>query len=138
MNIIPSKAIIEDGISAQSLSMALSAANIANAHTTKTDQGGPYQRQVLAFESYMPNRGSYGGSHAPSVRTKVNVDQTPGLRVYQPQHPHADASGMLELPNVKILQEKVNLMSASKTYEALATCFGQGVKLVQNLLNMLR
>lgn len=134
MNIIPAKTIIEEGIGAQSLSMELSAANIANAHTTKTDQGGPYQRQGVAFESYLPT----ASSKAQSVLTKVSVDKTPGLQVYQPNHPHADERGMLEMPNVKILQEKVSLMSASKTYEALATCFGQGVKLVQNLLNMVR
>ncbi len=133
MNIIPSKAIIEDGINAQSLSMEVSAANIANAHTTKTDQGGPYQRQVVAFESYLPS-----ASQAPSVRPKVSVDKAPGIEIYQPNHPHADATGRLQMPNVRILQEKVNLMSASKTYEALTTCFGQGVKLVQNLLNMVR
>ncbi len=134
MHIIPAKTIIEEGIGAQSLSMELSAANIANAHTTKTDQGGPYQRQVLTFESYLPSP----TSQASSVRPKVSVDKTPGIQVYQPHHPHADATGNVEMPNVSILQEKVNLMSASKTYEALATCFGQGVKLVQNLLNMVR
>lgn len=134
MNIIPAKTIIEEGIGAQSLSMELSAANIANAHTTKTDQGGPYQRQVVAFESYLPT----ASSKTQSVRSKVSLDKTPGIQVYQPKHPHADEKGMLEMPNVKILQEKVSLMSASKTYEALATCFGQGVKLVQNLLNMVR
>lgn len=134
MPIIPAKTIIEDGIGAQGLSMELSAANIANAHTTKTDEGGAYQRRVITFESYFSN----ASSQASSVRPKVSVDKAPGIQVYAPGHPHADARGMLEMPNVKLVQEKVNLMNASKAYEALATCFGQGVKLVQNLLNMVR
>lgn len=132
MNIIPARDIIEEGIKAQSLSMELSAANIANAHTTQTEQGGPYERQVAVFESYLPSP----ASQAPSVRVKTSLDKTPGVQVYQPQHPHADAKGMVQMPNVQILKEKVNLMSASKTYEALANCLGQGVKLMQNLLNM--
>lgn len=133
MDIIPAKNLIEDGLKAQSLSMELSVANIANAHTTKTEQGGPYERQVAVFESYL-----VPGAQAPSVRVKTSMDKAPGIQVYQPQHPHADEKGMVQMPNVQILTEKVNLMSASKTYEALATCFGQGVKLVQNLLNMVR
>ena len=89
--------------------------NIANAHTTHGTDGKPYQRRVVSFQSVMDakNHGAAGVQAA-----NISTDKTPGQRVYQPGHPDADKEGFVEMPNVNLAYEMVDLMSASRAYEA--------------------
>jgi len=99
-------------LNAEQLRMDVVAQNIANAHTTRDVDGRPYQRKVITFESLLPAEGS-------GVRVAdVSKDPAPGDLIYDPQHPHADADGMVRMPNVNVGLEMVDLLSASRAYEA--------------------
>jgi flagellar basal-body rod protein FlgC len=109
-------------LNAQKTRLDIIGQNIANAHTTRGPNGLPYQRQVVTFETELLRRLSdtpFGGQGISTVRVGSIVnDTTPGQRIYQPDHPDADAEGMLSMPNVNMAQEMVDLITSSRTYEA--------------------
>ena len=95
--------------------------NIANAHTTHGVDGKPYQRQVVVFETALQNAmGSDGsGAKLPAIQVaKIERDQSPPVKVYDPGNPEADGAGMVSMPNVNINEEMADLISASRTFEA--------------------
>ncbi len=89
--------------------------NIANAHTTHGADGHPYHRRVTSFQTVMDAQ-HHGAAGVQAVA--ISTDKTPGQRVYQPGHPDADKDGFVEMPNVNLAYEMVDLMSASRAYEA--------------------
>ncbi|HKJ89839.1 MAG TPA: flagellar basal body rod protein FlgC, partial [Oceanipulchritudo sp.] len=92
------------------------AQNLANAQTTRTADGNPYQRQVVSFASFLDGQGNQ------SVRvTGIQSDTSPGSTLHNPGHPHAGADGMLRMPNVSASVEMVDMISASRAYEANLT-----------------
>ena len=95
--------------------MDIVAQNIANAYTTKDVNGGPYQRQTVSFQTML---GGMSGVEKGVRVSGVKPDTTPGDMVYNPGHPHADKDGMLRMPNVQLAVEMVDLMGASRAYEA--------------------
>lgn len=117
------------GLTAQRLRMDTISQNIANVNTTRTEDGTPYRRKVVVFEekasdtpfSQYLNESSkkvVGGG----VRvTRVLEDKTAFKKVYDPGHPDADEEGYVEMPNVDILTEMVNMISATRSYEANVT-----------------
>jgi flagellar basal-body rod protein FlgC len=94
--------------------------NIANANTAHGVDGKPYQRQVVVFESALQNATSSDGSVAmPAVQVaKIEKDNTPPIKVYEPGNPDADSNGMVAMPNININEEMADLISASRSYEA--------------------
>jgi flagellar basal-body rod protein FlgC len=113
------------GLIAQRARLAATASNLANAQTTRTPEGGPYKRRDPVFGTE-----SVGGPFADALERsfeRVTVegvanDRRPPILRYDPGHPDADATGMLALPNVNVVEEVTNLLSASRSYEAnLAT-----------------
>jgi flagellar basal-body rod protein FlgC len=134
--------ITASGLDAQRTRMNALASNLANARTTRTSAGGPYRRLDPVFEAVpMPDRfgelvgaaGRAGVASAPSaVRVReVRQDQDPPQLVYDPSHPDADAQGYVQLPNVNVVEEMVNMITASRAYEA-------GVTAMQSLKGMAR
>ncbi len=112
------------GLSAERSRMNVIASNLANARTTRGADGEAYRRLDPVFESRTMNPNSFD----PVLRSvrSVNVrqvvpDQEPGQLVYEPDHPDADATGYVEYPNVNVVTEMVNLMTASRAYEAGVT-----------------
>jgi flagellar basal-body rod protein FlgC len=114
--------ISASGLSAERTRMNTIASNLANAQTTRTAAGGPYKRVDPVFEAIALDK-----MHAmsPSERSVSQVqvsqivqDQRPGHMVYSPGHPDANKDGYLEYPNVNIVEEMVNMISASRAYEA--------------------
>jgi flagellar basal-body rod protein FlgC len=124
-------------LSAQRLRLDLISNNIANAETTRTDTGGAYKRQDVVFStqgqnnSFLPalvlanhkqsgvvdaatNEANLGGVQVASIIT----DQSAGQRVYDPTHPDADKDGYVTYPNVNLVVEMTNMMSATRSYEA--------------------
>ena len=95
--------------------MDVVAQNIANAYTTKDVNGGPYQRQTVSFQSML---GGMSGVEKGVRVGGIKPDTTPGDMIYSPGHPHADKDGMLRMPNVQLAVEMVDLMGASRAYEA--------------------
>lgn len=125
MNIIPAINITGDALNAERVRMDVIAQNIANAQTTRDVNGQAYQRKVVSFEAVM-NAASKDGGAAPqgssalrSVRvSSITADPTAGEKIYNPGHPHADKNGFVSMPNVKVAQEMVDLISSSRVYEA--------------------
>ena len=107
-------AISDVGMSAQQEFMETISANIANAETTRTAEGGPYRRQVAVI---------HGSAAAGSVTAQVVSDSSTGRLVYDPGHPDADKNGYVHMPNVDTSTELVDLMVARRMHEANATAF---------------
>jgi flagellar basal-body rod protein FlgC len=112
------------GLTAERSRMNVIASNLANARTTRGADGEAYRRLDPVFESRTMNPNSFD----PVLRSirSVNLrqvvpDQEPGQLVYDPKHPDADGTGYVEFPNVNVVTEMVNLMTASRAYEAGVT-----------------
>ena len=107
------------GLVAQRTRMDTIAGNVLNINTTRNAAGEkvPYRRRMAIFEAQMAK-----GSSAPGVRVKeIRLDQTPFQKRYEPGNPDADEKGMVLDPNVDLATEHVNMLEASRAYEATIT-----------------
>ncbi|MBE5884200.1 MAG: flagellar basal body rod protein FlgC [Lachnospiraceae bacterium] len=123
------------GLTAQRLRMDVISENVANANTTRTEDGTPYRRKVVTFAqkgdqtSFSKVLGSVTNSYNGYSGQGVKVDgiyedyKTEMNMVYDPSHPDADENGYVTYPNVNIVTEMTNLIDASRAYEANATAF---------------
>lgn len=128
MNLISGIDITSGALAAQRMRLDIVAQNIANAQTTRTASGGPYQRQVVSFETELIKQA--GGQSLESVHVSgITADKTPGQQVYNPQHPDAGPDGLVTMPNVNLAYEMVDLITASRAYEA-------NLSVVKNAKNM--
>lgn len=120
MNLISGINVTSGALNAQKTRLDIVAENIANAQTTRGPDGGPYQRRIVSFETELLNQQQTGsGMSLQGVKVaRIDTDKTPGQRVYDPQSPDADASGMVQMPNVNLAYEMVDLITASRAYEA--------------------
>ena len=119
MNLISGIEITGGALNAQKTRLDMVAQNIANAQTTRTPNGGPYQRQVVSFETELVRRTGSSGPALQSVKVaSISTDRTPGQQVYNPQHPDAGPDGLVTMPNVNLSYEMVDLITASRAYEA--------------------
>jgi flagellar basal-body rod protein FlgC len=118
-------------LSAQRLRLDTISNNIANAQTTKTDEGGAYKRQDVVFTAqnnqaglpdFIANRLSssipLGQSEKGVQVAQILTDESEGAKVYDPSHPDADAEGYVTYPNVDLVTEMTNMLSATRSYEA--------------------
>ena len=119
MNLISGIDVTAGALNAQKTRLDVVAQNIANAQTTRGPNGTAYQRQVVSFETELMRRGVGGGAALQSVRVgSIAPDRTPGQQVYNPQHPDAGPDGTVTMPNVNLSYEMVDLITASRAYEA--------------------
>ncbi|MFO7178185.1 MAG: flagellar basal body rod protein FlgC [Pseudomonadota bacterium] len=113
--------IAASGLHAERTRMNTIASNLANARTTRTAEGGPYRRIDPVFEAVALDRMRAGGAvNGVSLArvARIEQDQRPGTMVYEPGHPDANAEGYVEYPNVNAVEEMVNMITASRAYEA--------------------
>lgn len=115
---------------AQRYRMNVIASNLANAETTRGSFGGPYRRKDVLFASRPATdfNGYFRASLDDQSSSMVKVvgvmeDQRPLKRAYEPGHPDADTNGYVAYPNVNVVEEVVNMISASRSYEANVTAF---------------
>ena len=127
MNFLDSLAISATGLSAQRLRMNLISSNMANVNTTRTESGEPYKRKDVVFEAVekndfkeMLNEQLDSQGHGVQVAAIIE-DEKPFIEKFDPHHPDADENGYIRLPNVNIVEEMVNMISASRSFEANAT-----------------
>jgi flagellar basal-body rod protein FlgC len=113
--------------------MDLISENIANAETTRTAEGGPYKRKVPVFREILNGKNGKG-IEAIGIKT----DQSQGPRIYDPAHPDADADGYVERPNVNVVEEMVNMISSSRSYEANVTSMGITKSMITRTLDISR
>jgi len=134
------------GLAAERLRMDVTAGNLANAQTTQGADGQPYRRREVVLQEAQPGGQSFGSMLASASASPVNGVQVAGIvedpaaprRVYDPGHPDADAQGYVSLPNVNPVTEMVDLIGASRTYEANVTAMQAAKQLFSKTLELLR
>jgi flagellar basal-body rod protein FlgC len=138
MDFFKAMEITASGLNAERARMNALASNLANARTTRTEGGGPYKRIDPVFQAIpvAQTSGELSNDHVAQAASIVVVkgiqeDQSPPQQVYDPSHPDADANGYVALPNVNVVQEMVNMITASRAYEA-------GVTVMQTVKGMAR
>ena len=120
------------GLTAERLRMDVISNNIANSNTTRTDRGGAYRRRFVVFEPRTREPKSFEKALQQAVglsqqagegvrAVSIMEDTTQGPMVYDPSHPDANAEGYVEKPNVNIVNEMVDMITAQRAYEANST-----------------
>lgn|SRR5688572_18541906 len=122
INILTGIDSTSSALNAERIRMDVVSQNIANVNTTRGPNGKPYVRQQVVFEAVLKDHlkpGGLPGGDAQTVRVaQVEAARRPVRMVYQPGHADADANGMVAMPNINIHEEMVDLMAASRSYEA--------------------
>jgi flagellar basal-body rod protein FlgC len=154
--------ISSKGMSVQRKKMDLIAENIANTDTTKMPDGLPYRRKTLSVtstnNSNLPIQ--QNGNHVQLKTTSLNhfsnemddfigskkveygivseekIDTTPGQLVYMPDHPDADKNGYVVMPNVNVVTEMIDMITATRTYEANLTAFNSAKQMAKDALDI--
>ena len=118
--------IAASGMSAQRVRLNLVSSNLANANTTRTEDGGPYKRLRPVF-STMVERASEPDTPDAALRgvevVEIDKDESEGALVHNPSHPDADEDGNVRMPNVNVMEEMVDMMTASRSFEANVQAF---------------
>jgi len=104
-------------VSAQSQRLNVVASNLANADTVAGPDGQAYKARQVVFQTEMMGAQGQEGTAAGVRVSTVSEDQTPGRRVHDPKHPSADADGYVTYSNVNAVEEMVNMISASRSYQ---------------------
>lgn len=132
MSIFKSFGVNASGMTAERFRMDIISQNVANANTTRAQDGKPYRRKIVTFEERTTDPTSFGTIFKKArgqdvgdgVKvTKVSEDQSDLTMVYDPSHPDADENGYVYYPNVNIVTEMTNMIDSSRAYEANATAF---------------
>ena len=145
MSLFSSLSVSGSGMTAQRARAELLVENLANAETTRTPEGGPYRRKDAVFEedptlsSFSSELGSALGSSASGVTvSQVMVDDSdPELR-YMPGHPDADKNGYVAFPKINPAEDMVDLMGASRNYEANVAAISAVKDMIQKSLDLFR
>ena len=128
MDFLTSFRICSSGFAAQRAKMDIVASNLANVDTTNTSEGGPYKRKIAVFSSEnVKKRFNFGDKLKDAVKEvalKEVIEDKEGVRkVYNPSHPDADKQGNVAMPNVNVVMEMTDMITASRAYEACVTAF---------------
>ncbi|NLI60550.1 MAG: flagellar basal body rod protein FlgC [Clostridiales bacterium] len=123
--------ISASGMTVQRLRMDVIAQNVANMNTTRTVSGGPYRRRLVSVQEDVEHKpfsyhlaNSVNSFSGRGIKARAIVeDPTPFKRVHDPTHPDADEEGYVLMPNVDNLKEMVDMLSATRSYEANVTAF---------------
>lgn len=121
------------GLEAQKIRLNVIASNLANINSTKTPEGGPYRRKDVIFITHIYDEISQGVDVY-----RIVEDQRPLRVVYEPAHPDADRDGYVRYPNVNPLEEMINLISASRAYEANLTMMNSYKDMFIRTLDLLK
>ena len=134
------------GLTAERLRMDVISNNIANANTTRTQAGGAYNRRYVIFQPRETEAGTFedflqksvhkldAGAGVRAVGIGTNNEQGP--MVYDPNHPDANADGYVERPNVNIVSEMVDMITAQRAYEANTTTISAAKSMVTKALDI--
>lgn len=147
MNISNSFQISASGLTAQRLRMDVISSNIAHAETTRAQvvngQAVPYRRKVAVMSQVQPSfqqtlqSAMQGNSSAKGVKvTQIQEDSAPFKLVYNPTHPDADQNGYVSMPNVDIAKEMIDMIVASRSYEANITALNATKSMIMKALEI--
>jgi flagellar basal-body rod protein FlgC len=128
--------IAATALTAQSMRLNAVASNLANADSARSSTGAPYEAKQVVFEA-LPIAGS--APWAQGVRmTRVIEDPSPPRLVYEPKNPLADPRGYVTYPNVDVVEEMVNMISASRSYQTNVEVMATAKDLMQRTLTLLQ
>jgi flagellar basal-body rod protein FlgC len=130
--VIRSLRISGSALTAERVRLNTISQNIANAQTTRAADGQPYRRRAVVFEAASSLQPGAGGVHVAAVVEP----ETPAVRVYSPGHPDADRDGYVQMPNVNLVEEMVDLMAATRAYEANVAAANATKSLVARALDL--
>lgn len=129
--------IAASGMRAQRVRLQATSSNIANARTTRTEDGGPYKRRVAVFEAQpMDPFGDELERQISGVKVDEIEVQDATERIFDPSHPHADEDGYVTMPKIDLMAEMVDLMNVSRTYEANANAIDVTKDLAQRAIDI--
>ncbi len=148
------------GLAAQRRKLNAITENLANIHTTKTAEGGPYKRKIVRFREiinrvrsssgigknrlqmntprigHFDNEASLKKWQFSGVKAEQMRDESPPILIYDPSHPDADEFGNVRMPNINIVTEMVNMITAQRAYEANVTAIKVTKSMVTKALEM--
>ncbi len=146
MGLFDSFNISASALTAQRLRMDVISQNIANVNTTRTEDGAPYRRKTVVFQEkeanipfseYLSEQSKSRYLAGGGVRvTGIVEDSSPFKDVYDPTHPDADENGIVQMPNVEIITEMVNMISATRAYEANVTALNASKSMASKALEI--
>jgi flagellar basal-body rod protein FlgC len=123
-------------VSAQSQRLNVVASNLANADTVAGPDGQAYKARQVVFQTALMGAGANAEGAAGVRVSTISEDQTPGRRVHDPKHPAADADGYVTYSNVNAVEEMVNMISASRSYQNSVEVMNTAKSLLQKTLQM--
>jgi len=141
MDILNTFKISGSAMRAQSQRLDTISSNLANVETTSTPEGGPYKKKSVFFQSTpMSFQEQLDGNLRNSTQgvkvTKIIEDQTAPRKAYNPSHPDANVDGYVEMPNINVMEEMVDMMSATRSYQANATAIKSAKRMALKALEI--
>ena len=135
--------ISSTGLAAQRLRMNVLSSNLANAQTTRTPEGGPYRRQDIVL-SAVPTSTPFKDYLDDTMLTQlkkvkvvdIHQDLKPPKEVFDPNHVDADENGYVKMPNIQVMSEMVNMITATRSYEANATALNEAKNMALKALEI--
>jgi flagellar basal-body rod protein FlgC len=141
LDLLPAGKITSSALQAERIRMDTIANNLANVNSTSSDASGVYKRKVAVFESLFKDAmdsESVNELDGVKVTEVVSEDKNP-LMVYAPHHPHADKkTGMLAMPNISPMDEMVDMITATRAYEANLSVMKDGKQMAEKTIEVLR
>ncbi len=159
MNLFTAIKISSTGLSAERVRLNIASMNLANAHVTRTIDGGPYRAKSVVFKavpftmrdqtgpdsldaSFIANESPFDKILEEKLETvevsEIVDDPEPFKEIYDPSHPDADEKGIVRLPNVNVMEQMVDIMTASRAYEAGVTAIDTAKSMALKALEIAR
>ena len=144
MDILTAMKISGSALKAERARLNITAMNMANANTTRTIEGGPYRAKSVVFAATPLDKSFQDTLESSHERLrqveviKVVEDKAPFREVYDPSHPDADANGIVKMPNVNMVEQTVDMMSARRAYEANVTALSAAKSMALKALDISR
>jgi flagellar basal-body rod protein FlgC len=136
MSLFSVLSISASGMAAQRTRAEVVAENLANADTTRTPDGGPYRRRDVIFESVLAEE--MNGSATGVAVSGIRVDESDTERRYSPGHPDADKDGYVAVPKINPAEEMIDLMGASRGYQANVAAFSAAKDMIHRSIDLLK
>jgi len=134
MNSFSVFSVSASALEAQRHRMNVIASNMANVHSTRTEEGGPYRRKDVLFTSMTVESNPYNLDGVKVI--DVVSDNSPFTTIYDPAHPDANKEGFVFMPNINAIEEMVNMMMAFRAYEASVSAFNTSKLMVMKTLEL--
>jgi flagellar basal-body rod protein FlgC len=141
MSLMTAIEVSATGLTAQRRRLEVMVSNLVNANTTKPADQEPYRRKDLVFSATPPEM-TFGSALDDAVQgvevSRVVSDQGDPIKRYEPSHPHADKDGFVYYPNINAMEEMVNVLSATRSYEANLQAVNAAKEMGQKTIEILR